>query len=170
MCRQAGLHKLLTTVLVCAHAYYHICTETCRDGESIKLKIYFLCTISQDGVIFTVTHIELIRWAYHNITSTIISILNCTGIPSSCSHAAVALNIYRYMQQTPTLHSHLSAPTSNSTLNVSKIQAGIQRKIFKKDKKKERKKCVFLSSSPLFPLRRSSNGVTVCISMQCFCF
>lgn len=119
------------------------------------------------------THMELITWSHHNMIRMIISVLKSTGIISSCSHTAAAQNIYRYMQQSPTLHSRLSAPASNSTLNALKIQAGIQIKVFENDKKREKKKnlpCIFLSSSSLFPLRRSSNGGTVCISMRCFCF
>lgn len=89
---------------------------------------------------------------------------------ASYSHVAAAQNIYRYTQQTPTLHSCLSAPVSDSTLNASKIQAKIQRKIFEdKKKERERKKNISLASfCP--PLLSEDPLMEVLFAFQCSAF
>lgn len=99
----------------------------------------------------------------------IITVLKSAGIISSCSHTAAAQNIHRHMQQTPTLHSRLSAPASNSTLNALKVQAGIQIKVFEKDKKREREKKISLASfcPPLLSFLSEDPLMVVLFAFQC---
>lgn len=134
-----------TRILLCYRKIkksHLLCVAILKEDKRFPLKIDVSCSIAKEGVTSlwgTISHIQ--SWSDRLIIINEVWALLYRTVqvlyPQSCT--SLLLRSFRYRQLTPTLHRRLSAPASNSTLDASEAQAGIQRKIFVKDKKRGRK-------------------------------